>query len=259
MAWNWLFGAPVVNDGFPSNVSFGSSFTITISHVREIVDRLKEDGATEVKVCKMHRGTMPAPWMEASTYEVDLTPNSSDDTLSAVSVSAIWPMNSAQYQVRAEVALGARVPARVMVSVTNEHVQQGMEIARRVTDVVTSGQRHIPSWKWVQFGRVAAGALLAALGASAAWALRGDPVIAAVALLAVLGFSLEISPRLTKALAGTVASIRHGVVSIDATPLEKVRADRRQRRTNWRVATLSVAGTLVAGALTAWLTGLWTP
>jgi hypothetical protein len=258
MALNWLMGRPVVREGWGGALSFGSSFTITISDVQEIVDRLKLEGASEVKIWKLHRGMQFAPWMEPTQYEVELNPNSVADNLAAIGIVASWPPSESS-MMSATIYLGSRVPANVMISELNTNAAAAERVAERIAEVITASRRRIPSWKWIQIARVVGGALLAVLGLWAAVTLRSTPAVALVAVAAVAAFGLEVSPRLMKLADGKPAGAAKGVVSVDATLLEKVRTDRRQRHTNWRVSSVSVAATLVAAVLTAWFTGIWAP
>lgn len=266
MVLDWLLGERVVRDSsWGNSAQFGSSYTVSITDVQEIVSRLERRGATEVQIVRLVQGTAISPYRDASSELVDLHSRTVDAVLDAIAIVARWPDPTApsapvswRPPITARVDLGSAVPARVMVNSTVETVHEAKSIADEVVEVVVCGVRRVPSWKWVQLGRAAGAAVLLSVWVVAAYQLRGVPAAAAVLGLGAFAFARQTSRGIDRGLTRRIAGTKSGVVSIDATPIDQLRIQRRNRRTSTRVAAASSAVTLAAAALTAWLAGLLT-
>lgn len=267
MAFDWLFGKRVVRDAAWGNiVSFGSSYTLSVTDVEEIVARLRRAGAETVHVKRLIRSTMPAPYRDVGVDEVDLNSTTVDAVLDGVAIVARWAEappapNPGDWRpsLSAQINLGSAVPSQVVVNSTVETIGDAQAVAEQVTEIIVRGSRRIPTWKWVQIANSAARLLLTAVLALGIYQLRSAPAAAALLVLGVIGFERQAASQVHRRLERRLAGIKSGVVSIDATPLDQLRIQRRDRRASVKVATATAVVTLAAATLTAWLTGVWTP
>ncbi|MGM7422989.1 hypothetical protein [Cellulosimicrobium sp. CpK407] len=114
--------------------------------------------------------------------------------------------------------------------------------------------------------QAAAGSAPAVLGGLWLWAmLAAEPPLAVWLFSAVLtvlvGASLFrlLAPPIPQGSLGPHHPGANGRLMVDLTPREKMLATRASGHRDAKVVAVTVAGTLLAGVLTAYFTGLWTP
>ncbi|WP_087507906.1 hypothetical protein [Cellulomonas iranensis] len=255
MLLDHLMGPRVIREG-QGMFTFGSSFTISISDVRDIVDAVSAV-FPEVTVNRaVWNGSM---WVDGAAIDLD---NVSDGDLRHFTISGGLRHGVPSVPLgNAHVRLGAKMPPHVSVE---HHPQPGEDqeeitkLADRIEFIVTAnGRRRVPPWKWAQHLR-----LLATVAAVAVWlvvTVTTWPHIhwSLVAAAALTAFVWQADGQATRrdlarppALLGVPGRVR-----VDATDREQLRINRAERHWNaWAIAAALVAAVL--GGWAQWFFGV---
>lgn len=258
MALDWLYGPGVIRVT-DTQLEFGSSYRLSISDVQEI-------GRALGQVCarvEFRRGEFN------SVYRY-FTPSSdparveemSDTDLGALFVQGyLTDLPSSEQAWAYQIHIGRKAAARVsanVLSVANgqpvPHDPPATEaLLTRVAAIIVGSRRRIPPWRMLAWLRVGVVVALCAVVIGVLVTQWRNPALVATAVLAAIAFGWQAKGWMDtwSQRAPRYLNAKRGHVAIDPRDHDKIRNDRANSHQNWKVAGLTLAGSLLV-AFVAW-------